>query len=442
MTRLLTAVLACFLSFSGAHAMDIRAVSIPDIGTYWLVEDHTYPMIAVRVAVREAGSAYDPDGKAGLAALTAGLLNEGAGDMNAEAYQGRLEDLAIDLGFSTDRDNLIVSLRTLSEHRAEAFRLMGLALSAPRFDPDAVERVRHQMLSLVAQEEESPSSSAALRWYARAFAGHPYSSPQNGTRESLKAITRKDLQTFAANHYARNALVISVVGDVTEEEATILIKSAFNALPFAAASVPVAKVAPTPPAGIEIIERPIPQSTVIFGHAGISRNDPDWFAAQVMNYILGGGGFASRLVNEVREKRGLAYSVSSSFNDLAAADLFVGSVGTKNERVKESIELIRLEMEKLKAEGATEEEVVAAKKYLTGSYPLAFASNAQIAGQLLVLQLKGYGPEFVAQRNSYIEAVTLEDVNRVAARLLRPDQVYWVVVGAPDGLESTVPVAE
>lgn len=442
MKRLVIACVIVICSTLAARAMEIKPVSLPGIGGYWLVEDHTHPLIAVRIAVRNAGSAYDPYGKGGAASLVAGLLNEGAGDMDAAAFQARLEDLAIEMSFAADRDDIIADLRTLSENRAEAFRLLGLALSAPRFDEDAVARVRQQLLSLVAQQDESPAASAARRWYAAAFSGHPYGNPKDGTADSLAAITREDLQMFVASHFARDALVITVVGDVTEAEATALLTAAFANLPLAAAVKPVSAVTPAPPAGIEVLSRPIPQSTVVFGHDGISRDDPDWYAAQVMNYILGGGGFASRLVNEVREKRGLAYSVSTAFNDFTAAAVFVGSVGTKNERVAESIAIIEAEMAKMKAEGVTEEELVAAKKYLTGSYPLAFASNAQIAGQLVGLQLKGYDPDFVNRRNGYIDAVTLADVNRVAARLLHPDRVYWVVVGAPDGVQSTVSAAE
>ncbi len=442
MKRLILALIVLLAGALPAQALDIQTVDVPGVGTAWLVENHSLPIIAVQLAFRNAGTAQDPQAKEGTATFVAGLLNEGAGDMDAAAFQQRLEELAIEMSFAAERDESFAVMKTLTENRREAFRLLGLALSQPRFDADAIERVRQQLFAAVAQAEQTPSAVAAKRWYAAAFAGHPYGRPKEGSVDSLKVITRDDLRAFAASHFARGSLVIAIVGDVTPEEAKALLGQAFGALPEKATPAAVAEVKASPPAGIEVVNRPIPQSTFVFGHAGIKRDDPDWYAAQVMNYTLGGGGFSSRLVNKVREKRGLAYYIYTIFAPFDHAGIMLGSVGTQNERAAESIDIIRTEITKMRDGGATEAELALAKKYLTGSYPLSFASSGKIAGELVALQLDGFAPDFVAKRNAYIEAVTLDDVNRVAKRLLSPENLHWVVVGAPDGVTSTVPVVK
>ena len=439
MKRLMLALAFLLVGILPARALDIQPIDVPNVGAAWLVENHSLPIVAVHLAFRDAGTAQDPQTKEGVATFVAGLLNEGAGDMDAAAFQQRLEELTIEMSFAAERDESFAVMRTLSENRTEAFRLLGLALSQPRFDADAIERVRKQLFAVVAQNEQTPAAAAAKRWYADAFAGHPYGRPKEGSVDSLKTITRDDLRAFAASHFARGSLVIAIVGDVTPEEAKTLLISAFGALPEKATPAPLSEVKASPPAGIEVVARPIPQSTIVFGHAGIKRDDPDWYAALVMNYTLGGGGFSSRLVNEVREKRGLAYYVYTTFSPLDHAGLLLGSVGTQNERAAQSIDIIRTEITKMRDGGATEAELALAKKYLTGSYPLSFASSSKIAGELMGMQLEGFTTDFVNKRNGYIEAVTLADVNRVAKRLLAPENLYWVVVGAPDGVTSTVP---
>lgn len=442
MKRLILALVVTLVGILPARAIEIQTIDVPGVGTAWLVENHSLPIIAIQAAFRQAGTAQDPQAKEGAATFVAGLMNEGAGDMDAAAFQQRLEELAIEMSFAAERDESFAFMKTLSENRGEAFRLLGLALSQPRFDADAIERVRKQLFAAVAQGEQTPAAVATKRWYAAAFAGHPYGRPKEGTSDSLKAIARDDLRAFAAGHFARGSLVIALVGDVTPKEAKTLLSQAFGALPEKATPAPLSEVTATPPAGIEVVARPIPQSTIVFGHAGIKRDDPDWYAALVMNYTLGGGGFSSRLVNEVREKRGLAYYVYTTFSPLDHAGLLLGSVGTQNERAAQSIDIIRTEITKMRDGGATEAELALAKKYLTGSYPLSFASSGKIAGELVGMQLEGFTTDFVNKRNGYIEAVTLADVNRVAKRLLSPENLYWVVVGAPDGVTSTIPAVK
>lgn len=429
---------ALWLAFP-ARAMDVQVISVPDVGEVWLVENHNLPIVAVEIAFRDAGAAQDPADKAGLATFAAGLLDEGAGDMDAIAFRTRLEDLSIALSFEAGRDHFFGHMKTLSDNKAEAFRLLGLAVTAPRFEDEAVERVRNQLLAAIAQEEQQPGSVASRSWYARAFPDHPYGRPVIGSAETVAALKAEDLRDLAASRLARGNLLIAVVGDMTPDEVRELVRNAFRGLPESARLAEIPEATPAPPPGILVIDRPVPQSTVIYGQPGIKRHDPDWYPAYVMNYVLGGGGFASRLVNEVRELRGLAYSVSSYLNPLARAGLIVGSVGTQNERAKESIDIISAEFARMREEGITVEELEGAKKYLTGSYALNFDTSPAIAAQLLAIRLENFGPDYIEKRNGYIEAVTLEQVNDVARRLLKPEALSWVVVGRPAGVTTTAP---
>ncbi len=419
-----------------ARAMDVQVVELPGLGQVWLVESHNLPIIAVNIAFRNAGTAQDADDKTGLSSLAAGLLNEGAGDLTSEQFQGRLEDLSIGLSFSADRDHFYGQLKTLTENREEAFRLLGLALTAPRFDQDAVDRVRNQLLAMLAQSDQQPAAVAAKEWYARTFPNHPYGNARDGEPDDVAKITVADLKALAPARFGRDNIVVSVVGDITADELKRLLVPAVAALPATADVRTIAEVTAAPPAGKLVVTRPIPQSAAVFGLPGIKRDDPDWFPAIVMNYTFGGGGFASRLVNEVREIRGLAYSVNTTINPLTHAGVYVGSVGTQNDRMKDSIEVITAEFTKMRDQGPAAEELDAAKKFITGSFPLSFTTSSSIAAQLIAAQLENFTPDYFEKRNSYVDAVTLDDVKRVAKRLLDPEALSWVVVGQPTGVES------
>ncbi len=447
MNRLLSFVFVLVIGALGActtpvqvkAAVDVKVVKTPAGFTVWQVEDHALPLIAVQILFKDAGSTQDPPGKAGTATFVASMLDEGAGKLDSAAFQQRLEDKSIKLGFSASRDRFAVSLATLSKNRDEAFHLMGLALTKPRFDDDAVERVRNQLLGAISQGNENPSQVARWAWYAAAYPDHAYGQPVEGTADSVKRILRADLKDFAATRFARDNIIIAVVGDITEKDLGTLVDSALGGLAAKAQTVPVPPATAHPPAGIRVIKRPIPQSTVYFGENGIRRDDPEWYAAYVMNYVLGGGGFASRLMNEVRVKRGLAYSLATYFQPFDHGGLFIGAVGTKNERVAQSIEVIQAELKKIIAGGITKEELKDAKTYLTGSYPLNFDTSGDIAGQLAAIQAEGFGPDYVKKRNGYIDAVTLDEANAAARELLHPDKLFWLVVGEPAGVTETVP---
>lgn len=421
-----------------ARATDVqRVISLGGIEA-WLVEEHAIPLISVEVMF-SGGSALDPEGREGVASLAAGLLDEGAGDYDSETFLIRLVDRSIRLGASATQDNFSVAVETLSIHRDVAFEMMGLALSAPRYDPDAIERVRQQLLVEVIQNERDPDWIAAMTWYETVYPDHPYGRSPQGTVISVNAITRADLQIFARNRFARNNLIVAVVGDITPAELSPLLDQTFGALPADAASWDIDEAGFANAGALRVVERDIPQSVAFFGLSGIKRADPDFYAAYVMNHILGGGGFTSRLTDEIREKRGLAYSVYTYLSPLRHGGLHIGSVGTRNDRVAESLDLIRAEFARLRHDGVSAEELADAKTHLTGAFPLRFDSNDRVARTLLSMQYNDLGIDYIDQRNSYIEAITLDDVNRVAQRLLVPGDLTVVVVGTPAGVEPTMP---
>ncbi len=418
-----------------AGAVDIQRVESPGGIEAWLVEEHSIPIIAVEIAF-DGGGALDPRGKEGLANLLSGLLDEGAGDLDSQAFQGRLEELAIRLGFDSYRDTFWASLKTLTENRDEAFALLGLALTAPRFDTDAVERVRGQVLSGLRRDAEDPDEIAGRKFLATAFPYHPYGRPGRGTPESVAAITAEDLHGAVAQRFAAANVTVGVVGDIDPETLGLLLDRTLGGLPARARTATIAETRPAPVASISVVRKPVPQSVVRFGMPGLKRSDPDFYAAYLMNHVLGGGSFTSRLYGEVREKRGLAYSVYSYLSTLDRAGLVAGGVASANERVAEAIEVIRGELSRLREEGITEDELRDAKTYINGAYPLRLDSNTSIARSLVAIQLEDLGIDYMDRRSSYIDAVTTEDIRRVARRLIRPDELIIVVVGDPEGLDE------
>jgi len=433
---ILTAI-ACGLAFASlpaAAAVKVETVKSKSGVGAWLVRDQLNPIISMTVLVRNGGAVLDPAGKEGLARITASLLDEGAGALDSQAFQRRLEDLSITLEFQAGADHLTIRLRTLRRNRVQAFALLKAALSQPRFDAEAVARLRSQFLADLARRSVRPGYIASRTFWRAAFPKHPYGRPGRGTPVTIKAIAKADLQGFVKTRIARDALVIGVTGDVSREELSGLLETTFAGLPARAAPVKIAAATPATKGMLTVIRRPFPQSMVIFGQPGPARSDKDFYAAYVMNHILGGGSFSSRLYTEIREKRGLAYSIRSSLSPMRHAAMITGSVATKNASVKDTIEQVRLQWKRMAEKGASAEELKEAKLYITGSYPLRFTSTARIAGTLAWLQMLKLGRDYFERRNKIIEAVTLADVRRVAKRFLDTNKLFFVIVGEPKGL--------
>ena len=431
------AVAALMLLLPSAQATTIERVISPGGIEAWLVRDKTVPLIAMDYAFA-GGTSQDPADKPGIANMVSALLDEGAGDLDAKAFQERMEEQAIELRFRADRDHFRGSLRTLTERRDAAFDLLRLALSAPRFDADAIERIRIQLVVELRRETTSPNDLASKAWWSAAFPGHPYGRPEKGTQDSVAQIKADDLRSYTRRVFARSQLKVAIVGDIEPAAVGLLLDRVFGALPAKAELTTVQPALPESLGRRLVINFDVPQAVVQLGGIGLPRKHPDFMAAFVVNHILGAGSFTSRLYQEVREKRGLAYGVSTYLYPMERSALFMGWTQVRADRAGEAIGLIEKEIRAMAESGPTEEEIAKAKAYLKGSFPLRFDSSTKIAGQLVQIQLDELGIDYINRRNDLIEAVTAADARRVAKSLLTGG-LFITVVGRPVGVTSTGP---
>ncbi len=415
------------------YAVNVERVVTPGGIEAWLVSDSTVPMIVLRVYWR-GGAALDPPDRIGLTGMAADLMTEGAGPYDANAFKQRLEELNMSLSFSAGSDGVGMNLTTLSENRDAAFEMARLALASPRFDAAPLERARRQILVGIRQRDTNPSYLAWLAVDQTLYPDHPYA--RRASREGVQAVTRNDLVQRARTMFARDRMQITLVGDIDAASAARLLDETF-------ASVPVSAPIETPPqaelgapAPLIVRDLPQPQSLILFVGSGIQDEDPDWIPLAVANYILGGGGFSSRLTAEVRERRGLVYGVGTGPSVREHVALIRGSAQTENGNVAEALAVIRAEMARLVADGATQAEVDDAITYITGSFALDLDSNVKTANVVHAYQTAGRDIGYINRRNALIRAVTREDVNRVIRRLFAPENFTFVVVGQPEGLEA------
>ena len=411
-----------------ASGIAIREIISPGSIKFWLVENHTVPVIAMRFAFR-GGAAQDAAHLPGTAYMLSGLLDEGAGDLDAQAFHERMEDLAAEISFSADRDSFGGSVRTLARNAADVFALARLALNAPRFDEQAVERVRGQIMASLKNELKNPDAVGGRVFAQKAYPGHPYGRAVHGTLESIPAIARDEIIVKHRQILARDNLIIAIVGAIDEAQAAAAVDDVFGALPQKAELKAVPKVSFSGVGERHDVDFDIPQSVMMFGRQGIARDDADFIPAIIVNHILGGGVFQSRLFKEVREKRGLTYSVYTSLAAFDQGAMLFGGTSTKNERASEALQVIHDEVAKLRAEGPTDLEIDKAKKYLTGSYALRFDTSSKIAGQLVQIQLDDLGLDWMQRRNGLIHAVTRADIMRACERLIGDGQFLVTRVG-------------
>jgi zinc protease len=412
----------------------IKTLTSPGGIAAWLVEEPTIPFTALEIMF-SGGAALDLADKRGAAYLMMGLLEEGSGDMDAQAFAAAQEALAASFSFDVYDDTVSISVRFLTENRAESLALLKTVLTQPRFDPEAIERVRAQVLSILASDAQDPESVAGATWSQLAFGDHAYGASRKGTVSSIAALSHDDIAAAHAMLFVRDTLFVSAVGDISEAELGPLLDNLLGGLP-AGGGLKTAPVEFAMKGGLTVVDLPTPQSVALFGHAGIDRDHSDFFAAYVLNTILGGRGVESRLFAEVREKRGLTYGVSSFLVGKEEANMLMGQVASANDRIGEAIEVIRNEWVKMARDGVSQSELNDAQTYLTGAYPLRFDGNAKIANILVGMQRQGLSTDYINTRNDEINAVTLAKINRVAAELLQPDALHFVVVGQPKGLNE------
>ena len=424
------------LLWAGTVQADVAVKSITSPGglSAWVLEEPAIPFTALNLMF-SGGAALDPPDKRGAAFLMTGLLEEGAGDLDSQAFAAEIEALSASFSFDVSDDTLSISVRFLTENRTETLALLKTALTQPRFDPDAIERVRQQVLSILATKAQDPTDTAQRVWTEQAFGDHAYGTSYQGTESSITALTRADLLAAHQNLLVRDTLSISAVGDITAEDLGPILDDLLGDLP-AGSALETAPLQLDIPTGLTVVDMTTPQSVAIFGHAGIDRNHPDFFAAFILNTILGGQGIESRLTAEVREKRGLTYGISTVLISKDQANVMLGQVASANDRINAAIEVIRDEWRKLARDGVTAEELQAAQTYLTGAYPLRFDGNSQISRILVGMQRIGLGLDYINTRNAKINAVTLSEINRVAAQLLKPEALNFVVAGQPTGLKE------
>lgn len=428
----LLAFAAWLLAMPALAAVEIDEFTTDGGLTVWHVEESSIPFVTLELRFR-GGASLDPESKRGVTNMMTGLLEDGAGDLDAQAFARARDSLAASFSYEARDDALSVSARFLTENRDEAVDLLRKTLTEPRFDEDAITRIRAQIVSSIRSDLKDPSAMAGNAFDKRVFGDHPYSSDKSGTLESVAAITRDDLMAAFEDAIARDRLYIGVVGDISREELGPMLDELLGGLPETGAPLPP-EADPQFDGEVRVTPFETPQAVAMFGQPGIPFDDPDYFAAYLLSTILGGNGFESRLMEEVREKRGLTYGVYAYLAGRDSADIIMGSVQSANNRIAEAIEVIRSEWARLHEEGVTAEELDDAKTYLTGAYPLRFDGNGPIANILVGMQIQGMGRDYIDTRNDRVEAVTLDQVNRVARELLKPERLSFTVVGQPEGL--------
>ena len=412
--------------------VDITPVTSPSGLNAWLVEEHSIPFVSIEL-IFQGGATLDSDEQAGAVNLMTALLEEGAGDMDAQAFATRSEELATRLRFEAGRDSVSVSARFLTEDAEAVIDHLRLALTEPRFDEDAIERVRGQVLAKLRRDALDPNTLASRAFARAAFGDHPYGRESDGTPETVAALDRDALLAAHRAAISRDRVFIGAAGDISGEDLGVLLDRLFEGIPETGAD-PVGRAEFLAAPGVEIIPFDGPQSVVAFGHDGIARDDPDFLTAFVVNEVFGGGRFGTRLMQAVRTERGLTYGIGAFLSSGALGESYQGRLSTDNANVEAVMDLLRDEWARIGQEGVTEEELARIQTYLTGAYPLRFDGNSSIASIMASMQYQGFDIDYVNVRNDMIDALTLEEVNRVAARLYDPEALFFVIVGQPVGL--------
>jgi zinc protease len=424
------ACIAMAVSTPSHAATKIQHLISPGGIEAWFVQDATVPLIAMEYAFA-GGAAQDPADKPGVGNMVADLLDEGSGDLDSTTFHERLDRRAIELSFGASRDYFRGSLRMLRDNKDEAFELLRMSLTSPHFESTDVERIRAQIISGLRRDTSSPNALASRKFLKMAFGDHPYGRQADGTLESVPKIDVADMKDYVRRVLARDTLSIAVVGDIDPATLGKLLDQTFGGLPAKANLTPVREIEAARPPQRAFIPLDVPQTVVTFGGPGFKRDDPDFMAGYVVSHILGGGGISSRLYREVREKRGLAYSVYESLLWMDHSALFVGGTGTRADRAGETVEAVNKEIRRMAEDGPTQQELDEAKSYLKGSQMLALDTSSKLASALLQYQLDKMPIDYIEKRNAIVDAVTLDDAKRAARRLWGQGLLTVIVGRAP-----------
>ena len=428
-------LILCLAFCPAAQASSPRIIEVtsPKGVKAWLVEDHKLPLISMRFAFR-GGVEQDPADKQGLSVLSASLLTQGAGALDDRAFQEKLAANSISLDVSASRDWIVGQMKTLSRTKVEAFRLLGLALTQPRFDAVAFERLRDQQITSIKMQLSKPSWQGRYALYGHVFAGHPYNQRALGTQKSVNGLSAQDVEAFIKPRLAKDNLMISVVGAIDAETLQEELDRMFGELPDHAILAEIPPVVWPEQEQKILLARDGKQTEILFAAPMLRRNDPDWYAAEVANYILGGGGFISRLMKAVRAEKGLTYGISTSLSSMDYASVLTGGFSTENAKANKALSLVHNVWSDFYSRGVTQEEVLAAQDYLVGSMAISLTSTDAIAQMLLAMQTEGLGRDYLEHRERLIRGVTKEDVERVIKVWFNPEKLSYSYVGQPDGL--------
>ncbi|HEY2990093.1 MAG TPA: pitrilysin family protein [Candidatus Binatia bacterium] len=389
-------------------------------------EQKALPMVTLNLLI-EAGSRFEPAERAGLANLTSRLLTYGTKNRTAPQISDELDFIGATLSTGCSEETAAVSLTLLKKDLDIGLQLLAEVLTLSAFPPEEIERQKQAIIASIRAKEEQPGEIAELKFKEALFPKSPYGRPVEGTEESVRRIERAGLLEFYQNYYRPNHAILAVVGDVSPEEVNKKLAQVFRTWEKGAAVAPVAP----PPAGqptLILVNKDLTQANIIAGHEGIPRTHPDYYAIQVMNYILGGGGFSSRMMESIRNQRGLAYSIYSAFEPEKYAGSFQVTMQTKNESAGEAIRVAVDEIRKMREQGATEPEIQEAKDYLIGNFPIRFDTNRKVASLLAQIEFFGLGLDYPDRYPDIIRKVTRDDVLRVAKRYLQPEKLIMVVV--------------
>lgn len=439
--RTLPALLAplMLLGFALPSQADVafKSITSPSGIEAGMVEDYTVPIVTIAFAF-EGGAAQDPDDKVGLTALMSSLFDEGAGDLDSNAFQTRLDDAGLEMGFAANFDSFTGFARMLADQREGATELLSLAVNEPRFDQAAIDRMRAQVLAGIAARSQDPGYAAGRMWNETLFGDHPYARPLEGTATSLPGITADDLRQFHRALFARSNLKIGIVGALDAEAAGKMIDAIFSALPENPQLSAIASAKLSFGQNVAV-DYPLPQTSINLAYPGIQESDPDFFAAYVMTEMLAGDSLLSELNREVREKRGLSYGVSGGLVNLDEADALTIGTSTRPDQSVEAIDVIRATIAKMTEDGPDPAALERTKRYLVGAYPInQLRSSVAIASTMVVQQLQGLPIDYVDERRKHIEAVTTEDIKRVAQRIFSTEPSLLQVGPGAEKAEAEV----